>query len=184
VVAVADKFSELEKRVAALEKQLKTSPASKKTSKPSEKEFVTDLDALMQKHSKAFAKGIIFSGLAMPSTNPNRLIRWSGSGGFKNDNEVNDFIDNASAEDIARFCINFSSPEKLMIIKSLIKKGPLGQKEILEITKISQGQFYHHLKDLIANKLIEKQKKDTYDLSAMGHVLSMSFMGIINAFAK
>lgn len=181
---MADKFSELEKRVAALEKQRQASPPKKKTSKPSEKEFVADLDALMQKHSQAFAKGIIFSGLAMPSTNPNRLIRWSGSGGFKNESEVDSFIDNASSEDIARFCVNFSSPEKLMIIKSLIKQGPLGQKEILEITKISQGQFYHHLKDLLASKLVEKHKKDTYDLSAVGHVLSMSFMGIINAFVK
>jgi DNA-binding transcriptional ArsR family regulator len=181
---MADKYAELEKRITALEKQLKGSPSPKKASKPSEKEFVSDLDALMQKHSKAFAKGIIFSGLAMPSTNPSRLIRWSGSGGFKNDGEVNEFIDNASAEDIARFCVNFSSPEKLLIIKSLIKQGPLGQKEILEITKISQGQFYHHLKDLLSSKLVEKQKKDTYDLSSMGHVLSMSFMGIINAFVK
>lgn len=181
---MTDRFAKLEKRVKNLEKIAAWPTVKKKFSKNTEEDLVRDLDKLMNKHSNLFGKGIIFSGLAMPSLNPNRLIRWSGCGGFRNEAEVNEFIDNASSEDIARFCLNFASPEKLMIIKSLIKMGPLGQKDILEITKMSQGQFYHHLKDLIGSKLVEKHKKDNYDLSATGHVLSMSFIGIINTFIK
>jgi DNA-binding transcriptional ArsR family regulator len=177
-------FEDLEKRIKNLERLVGASDTKKKLPKSTEKELAKDLDNLMNKHSGLFAKGIIFSGLAMPSTNPNRFIRWSGCGGFKNSAEVNEFIENASSEDVARFCQNFASPERLMIIKALIKEGPLGQKEILDSTNISQGQFYHHLKDLVASKLVEKKKKDTYDLSAMGHVLSLSFIGVVNAFIK
>ena len=60
----------------------------------------------------------------------------------------------------------------------------MGQKEILASAELSQGQFYHHLKDLLASRLVEKLEKDQYDLSEMGHVLSISFIGIVNAFAK
>jgi hypothetical protein len=126
----------------------------------------------------------MFSGLAIPSQNPKRFVRWSGCGGFKSDNEFDQFIETASTDLIAQFSGNFSSSEKLAIVKSLIKSGPLGQKEILSKTKISQGQFYHHIKDLLSSKMIEKLEKDKYDLSPMGHVLSVSFIGLVNAFAK
>lgn len=177
------KIEELEARVLVLEGKLGLAVPKKKAS-GTEKELAADLDVLMQKHSALFAKGLMFSGLAMPSENPRRFIRWSGCGGFKNDNDFNSFVENANADLISRFSANFSSPEKLMIVKALILQGPLSQKEILASAQLSQGQFYHHLKDLLASRLVEKLEKDQYDLSAMGHVLSISFIGIINAFAK
>ena len=160
--------------------------ASSAKAKPatSEKELADDLDRLMLKHGGLFAKGLMFSGLAIPSKNPRRLVRWSGCGGFKTDKEFDQFIKNANAEVVSRFSANFSSPEKLFIIKSLIKAGPMGQKEILSATDLSQGQFYHHIKDLLSSKMVEKLEKDKYDLSPMGHVLAVSFIGLINAFAK
>jgi|GEM_PF-4505912 len=134
-----DKIKELEKRVTSLERKISPGKKDRPSMKTNEKEFVTDLDNLMMKHGNLFKKGIIFSGLAMPSDNPNRLVRWSGCGGFKSDKEVNEFIENAKPEAISKFCLNFSSPEKLLIIKSLMKNGPMGQKEILEQTSITQG---------------------------------------------
>jgi DNA-binding transcriptional ArsR family regulator len=177
------KIIELEKRIAALEKNAKQ-PVSKKLIKRKEDDLTIDLDNLMQVHGKRFERGIFFSGLAMPSDNPNRLTRWSCSGGFKNNKEFNNFLHLASAEDISRFCSNFSSPEKLKIIRILIEKEALTQKEILELTDLTQGQFYHHLKELVANKLVQREKLDKYDLSPMGHVLAVSFIGIINTFLK
>lgn len=128
--------------------------------------------------------GIIFSGIAMPSDNPDRLVRWSGAGGFNSVKEVNDFLDNVGDEGVSLFCSNFSSPEKLLVIKALIKDGPLNQKELLSLTKLTQVQFYHHIKDLISGKFIQKVKKDHYDTTPMGHVLALSFMGIIHSFLK
>ncbi|MBT3980475.1 MAG: winged helix-turn-helix transcriptional regulator [Bacteriovoracaceae bacterium] len=72
----------------------------------------------------------------------------------------------------------------MKIIRTLIKKGPTSKKGLLDQTQLSQGQFYHHIKELISNNLITKAKKDEYDLSSMGHVLSVSFIGIINTFLK
>ncbi|MBK7890818.1 MAG: winged helix-turn-helix transcriptional regulator [Bdellovibrionales bacterium] len=177
------KVEDLEKRIAKLELMLGATPTKPKSA-TSEKELAIDLDKFMQKHGGLFQKGMMFSGLAMPSQNPRRLVRWSGCGGFKNDIEFDQFIETANTDIITKFSGNFSSIEKLAIVKSLIKDGPLAQKEILERTKISQGQFYHHIKDLLSSKMIEKIEKDKYDLSPMGHVLSISFLGLINAFAK
>lgn len=177
------KIEELEKRISKLEAVMGSSPA-KPSPATSERELADDLDKLMKKHSGLFAKGLMFSGLAIPSKNPRRLVRWSGCGGFKNEREFDQFIRNANAELVSQFSANFSSPEKLFIIKSLINAGPLGQKEILNETDISQGQFYHHIKDLLSSKMVEKLEKDKYDLSPLGHVLSVSFIGLINAFAK
>lgn len=177
------KLIALEKRIVALEKKVEIS-SKKTTSKPKLDSLTTDLDNVMQEHGGRFSKGVFFSGLAIPSDNPNRLVRWSCSGGFKTKNEFDSFLNAASADDISRFCSNFSSPEKMKIIRILIQKEPLTQKEILELTDLSQGQFYHHVKELIANKLIQKMKQDKYDLSPMGHVLAVSFIGIINTFLK
>lgn len=176
------RLAELEKRIKKLENQNK--PQKAVSSGPTKGTLPADLDELMQKHSKSNKGGIIFSGIAMPSENPNRLVRWSGSGGFKDVQEVNDFLDKIDEAAISKFCSNFSSLEKLLIIKALIKEGPLNQKELLSLTNLSQGQFYHHIKDLIAGKFVIKSKKDQYDISPMGHVLSLSFMGIINTFLK
>jgi DNA-binding transcriptional ArsR family regulator len=177
------KLAALEKRIIALEKKAESS--SKKTvTKPKLDSLTTDLDSIMQGHGSRFTKGVFFSGLAIPSENPNRLVRWSCSGGFKTKNEFDSFLNMASGDDISRFCSNFSSPEKMKIIRILIQEEPLTQKEILELTDLSQGQFYHHVKELIANKLIQKMKQDKYDLSPMGHVLAVSFIGIINTFLK
>jgi hypothetical protein len=176
------KLKELEKRIQKLEspsKKLKSEKAG-----PSKGSLPGDLDELMQKHSKTKKGGIIFSGIAMPSDNPDRLVRWSGAGGFESSRDVDDFLDNVSDEGVTLFCSNFSSPEKLLIIKALIKDGPLNQKELLSLTKITQGQFYHHIKDLISGKFIHKVKKDQYDITPMGHVLALSFMGIIHSFTK
>ncbi|MFX3675599.1 MAG: winged helix-turn-helix domain-containing protein [bacterium] len=178
------KINELEKRIIALEKLVLKPSKNTRRSKPKLDQLTVDLDNLMKIHRERFSGGVIFSGLALPSDNPNRLIRWSSSGGFKTPNDTDKFIDLATAEDISAFCSNFSSPEKMKIIRELIKDGPLSQKEILHQTKISQGQFYHHVKDMISNKLVEKPKKDFYDLSEMGHVLSVSFIGLINTFLK
>jgi hypothetical protein len=177
------KLLELEKRVNALER---TSRKVVKTGSSRVKldALTVDLDNLMQKHSERFKNGILFSGLAIPSDNPTRLVRWSCSGGFKNDKEFDQFIELARSEDISRFCSNFSSPEKLKIIRAMIKEGSLTQKEVLERTDLTQGQFYHHIKELVGSKLIEKLKQDKYDLSPMGHVLATSFIGIINTFLK
>lgn len=176
------RLAALEKRIKKLENQNK--PLKSISSGPSKGTLPADLDDLMKKHSKSHKGGIIFSGIAMPSENPNRLVRWSGSGGFKDVQEVNDFLDKIDEAAISKFCSNFSSLEKLLIIKALIKEGPLNQKELLSLTNLSQGQFYHHIKDLIAGKFVIKSKKDQYDISQMGHVLSLSFMGIINTFLK
>lgn len=176
------KLKELEKRI----KKLEASPKSNKNEKkaPPKGSLPSDLDELMQKHSKAHKGGIIFTGIAMPSDNPDRLVRWSGAGWFNSNKEVNDYLDKVSDEAVALFCSNFSSPEKLLIIKALIKDGPLNQKELLFLTKLTQGQFYHHIKDLISGKFIHKIKKDQYDITPMGHVLALSFMGIIHSFSK
>ncbi len=64
----------------------------------------------MQKHGKANKGGIIFLGIAMPSDNPERLVGWSGAGGFKNSKEVDEFIDKVSDDAVSLFCSNFSSP--------------------------------------------------------------------------
>lgn len=178
------RIEELEKRVTALEKFASRPKEVTKKKKVKEDQLTIDLDDLMKTHRDRFKGGILFSGLAMPSDNPNRLIRWSCSGGFKNQKDADDFINLATVEDISRFCSNFSTPEKMKIVRSLIKNGPLTQKEILEQTEISQGQFYHHIKDMISNKVVEKPKKDSYDLSEMGHVQSVSFIGLINTFLK
>lgn len=177
------KIIELEKRITALEKKSGII-ATKSVSKAKLDSITVDLDNLMQTHSSRFNKGIFFSGLAVPSENPNRLVRWSCSGGFKTKNEFDSFLNKASDDDISQFCSNFSSPEKMKIIRILIQEEPMTQKEILELTGLSQGQFYHHVKELIANKLIQKLKQDKYDLSPMGHVLAMSFISIINTFLK
>jgi hypothetical protein len=180
---IESRLNDLEKRMKKLENLEKPIKKSQNTG-PAKGTLPADLDELMQKHSKSFKGGIIFSGIAMPSENPNRLVRWSGAGGFKNDQEVEDFINKTNEDGISKFCSNFSSTEKLMIIKALIKDGPLNQKELLSLTKLSQGQFYHHVKDLINGKFVIKGKKDQYDITPMGHVLSLSFMGIINTFLK
>lgn len=177
------KLVELEKRILALEKTEEQS-VKKNLVKRKEDSLTLDLDNLMQSHGKRFEKGIFFSGLAMPSENPNRLIRWSCSGGFKNKKELTSFLNMASADDISQFCSNFSSPEKLKIIRVLIEEEALTQKQVLELTGLTQGQFYHHIKELVTNKLVLKMKHDKYDLSPMGHVIAMSFIGIINTFLK
>lgn len=174
------KITSLEKRVAELEKSIQKT-TKKRTSKQKEDTLTLDLDTLMQDHRKRFEKGLFFSGLAMPTETPDRLIRWSCSGGFKNKKEFNNFLNFASADDIANFCSNFSTPEKIKIIRILIEEEALTQKKILELTGLTQGQFYHHVKELIANKLIRKIKQDKYDLTSVGHVMAMSFIGIINS---
>lgn len=176
------KLKELEKRIQKLEASPKTNKREKVG--PPIGSLPSDLDELMQKHSKANKGGIIFSGIAMPSENPDRLVRWSGAGGFNNNKEVDEFLDKVSDEAVSLFCSNFSSPEKFLIIKALIKDGPLNQKDLLSLTKLTQGQFYHHIKDLIAGKFIHKIKKDQYDITPMAHVLALSFMGIIHSFTK
>ncbi len=177
--SIQSKLKELEQRITKLEK-----PNVIKKSIPSKGSLPSDLDELMQKHSMSYKGGIIFSGIAMPSKNPDRLVRWSGAGGFKNGTEATEFLDSIDEGGISQFCSNFSSLEKLVIIKTLIKAGPLNQKELLSSTNLSQGQFYHHVKDLINGKFVVKSKKDQYDITPMGHVLSLSFMGIIKTFLK
>ena len=176
------KLKELEKRIQKLE----TPSKSKKLTNagPSKGSLPSDLDELMQKHSKSNKGGIIFSGIAMPSENPDRLVRWSGAGGFNSSDEVNDFLDKVNDEGVSLFFSNFSSSEKLLIIKVLIKDGPLNQKDLLSLTNLTQGQFYHHIKDLINGKFVQKIKKDQYDITPTGHVLALSFMGIIHSFLK
>ncbi|MBT3982048.1 MAG: winged helix-turn-helix transcriptional regulator [Bacteriovoracaceae bacterium] len=177
------KLKELENRIKALENLNVKNISTAKSTRPKLDQLTIDLDELLVAHNKRFKKGIVFSGIAIPSENENRLIRWSCSGGFKSDKEFNEFIDQADANDISKFCQCFSSEEKLLIIRAIIKDGVMSQKQILEYTGLSQGQFYHHIKELILNRLIVKEKS-TYDLSPMGHVLSVSFTGIINAFIK
>jgi predicted XRE-type DNA-binding protein len=178
------KLAALEKRVEELEKNAKKLTKKAVSKRKEDDSLVSDLDRLMQSHGKKFEKGIFFSGLAVPSESPERLVRWSCSGGFKNRKEFTNFLNIASADDVSQFCSNFSSPEKLKIIKVLIEEEALTQKQVLELTGLTQGQFYHHVKELVANKMIQKMKHDKYDLSPMGHVLAMSFIGIINAFLK
>jgi hypothetical protein len=148
------------------------------------KTLVSDLDELMQKHSHSNKGGIIFSAIAIPSNNPERLVRWSGAGGFNNRKEIDEFIDKVSDEAVFLFCSNFSSAVKIQIIKTLIKDGPTNQKELWSFTKLAKEQFDHHIQDLICGKLIQKIKKDQYDITPMGHVLAMSFMGLIHSFSK
>lgn len=174
------KIASLEKRILSLEKNA-VKPIKKNTSRKKDDSLTIDLDNLMQDQSKRFEKGIFFSALAMPSNNPERLIRWSCSGGFKNKKEINNFLNFASAEGISQFCSNFSSPEKVKIIRILIEEETLTQKKILELTGLTQGQFYHHVKELIINKLVQKMKQDKYDLTPFGHVMAMSMIGIINS---
>lgn len=177
------KIDELEKRVKLLEGIIYKDNSDPAANHVVEDQLTLDLDKVMINHGKKFENGVLFSGMAIPSNNKNHFTRWSCSGGFESNEEFNKFIDQASADDISKFCNCFSSGEKLLIIRALIKKGSMTQKEILEYTEISQGQFYHHIKDLISNKLIEKNKSQ-YELSTTGHVLSVSFTGIINTFIK
>jgi hypothetical protein len=109
------KLKELEKRIQKLE----SSPKSSKSERvgPPKGSLPSDLDELMQKHSKANKGGIIFSGIAMPSDNPERLVRWSGAGGFNNSKEVDEFLDKVSDEAVSIFCSNFSSPENFSLLK-------------------------------------------------------------------
>lgn len=180
---VDKKIAALEKRITALEKIAESSP-KKSVSKVKPDTIPYELDKLMQDQSHQYPKGVFFSGLAVPSENPSRLIRWSCSSGFKTKTDFKKFLNLASADDISRFCSNFSSPEKMKIVRILIEEEPLTQKEILDLTGLSQGQFYHHVKELISNQLIQKVKQDKYDLTPMGHVLATTFIGIINAFLK
>jgi predicted transcriptional regulator len=175
-----EKIKELEKRIKKLECEVfKTS--KKASRKKGEKALISDLDSLMQ---NSYSKGgIIFSGVAIPSDSEDRFIRWSTSGAFDCINDINRFIDQTPIDAVFEFCQSFSSREKLQIIKSLIKNESLNQKEIVKISNITQGKFYHHVKDLLANKLV-KNKDGCYSLTPMGHVLAMSLIGLTNAFVK
>lgn len=181
------KLNELERRINKLEEFIAPdiTPKGKVRTNNKENKLTLDLDELMVTHNKRYKKGVVFSGMAIPNNtdNKDRLVRWSCSGGFKTDQEFNNFIDHASASDVSNFCNCFSSEEKLLIIRSLIKSGGMSQRDVLKSTGISQGQFYHHIKDLISYGLIVKDRS-VYDLSPMGHVLSISFTGIINTFIK
>lgn len=179
---IENKIKELEERILKLE-AIKKSAKIEKTG-PAKGSLASDLDELMQRHSKTNKGGIIFTGIAIPSDKPERLVRWSGSGGFKTPKEVNDYLDNVSDEAVSLFCSIFSSAEKLHVIKALVKDGPLNQKELLAMTELTQGQFYHHIKDLIGGKFVHKIKKDQYDITPIGHMLALSFIGIIHSFSK
>jgi hypothetical protein len=102
--------------------KLESSPKSKKIVKtgPAKGSLTSDLDKLMQKHGKAYKGGIVFSGIAIPSDNPDRLVRWSGAGGFNNRKEFEEFLDKVTDKAVSLFCSSFSSPEKLLVIKALI----------------------------------------------------------------
>ena len=146
-----NKASDLEKRLTRLEKAVfKDSRPATRTTKKSQ--LVSDLDSLMKDHH--CDGGIIFSGVAIPSKSEERFIRWSSSGNFKTVKELNKFIDDTSTDTVFDFCQSFSSKEKLSIIKALIKNESLTQKEIVKLTEITQGKFYHHIKDLISNKFV------------------------------
>ncbi len=173
-------IKDMEKRLKKLENEV-FKYSKNKSSNKGNKTLVNDLDTLMKnKYSKG---GIVFSGVAIPSESGDRFVRWSTSGSFENSKEVYEYINQASTEAIFEFCQSFSSKEKLQIIKILLKNESLNQKDIVSLTGITQGKFYHHIKDLLSNKFV-KNTDSNYSLTAMGHVLAMSLIGLTNAFVK
>lgn len=182
------KMDELEKRISRLEKKQnidKFNP-DKSYYPKNEPEYVIKIENLLHDLKNKIQKALITSCGFIHFND--KTPQWSWIMGFDTESEFINFIYNANCKKIAELCSQFTTKEQINIVKNLIVFGPQSQGDLLKRLKISQGQFYHYIKDLISNKLVERKKKDLYNATIDGLVLFTNLLAAAfscnDAFSK
>ena len=88
-----------------------------------------------------------------------------------------------SPERVAKLLSPFSSEQRILILKTLIK-GDRSSSELSQETGLEEGQLYHHLKELILAKYIEPKGRGIYLLTEKGQMALLTVLAMAYTLEK
>lgn len=94
-----------------------------------------------------------------------------------------DVLRSHSASEIARLFSPFGSAERLAILFSLYRSEKTGQ-ALCEETGLTQGQLYHHVKDLIYLGYVRQRGRNRYDITLKGRQALLTMVLMADDFAR
>ena len=97
-------------------------------------------------------------------------------------NEEEDWL-TLPEEQVASVMAPFANAQRLRILKALY----LGESEsgqLREMTGLTGGQLYHHLKELALAKFLSRQVRGEYRLSAFGYYTFSSIMILLSSLLR
>ena len=181
------RVSEIEERLSRIEGLLCPTEVSARSKQDNagEPDYVCQLEALIKEQMKTPLKALVITaGFARLDEGRNETPRWTSVGGFDSTQELSAYLESVEEHKITECCAQFASKEKLAIIRALVAGGTLSRQELLSGTEISQGQFYHYIHGLIATKLVERPKQDTYRLTSRGILFVTTLLSSVVAHLK
>ncbi len=145
------------------------------------KKMIEDINCYVEKQVKSDMKVLmLLAGFVRTKEQKDEDVhRWSSIHGYDSFDDLADHISSANEEDIVNCCSQFSSKEKLAIIKALVKDTSMSRQQLLEESEVSQGQLNHHIKDLIALQFVERPKQDEYRMTNKGFLCAAMILSSV-----
>jgi len=88
-----------------------------------------------------------------------------------------------SPKRVAKLLSPFSSEQRILILKTLIK-GDKSSSELSQETGLEGGQLYHHLKELALSEYIEQKERGIYSLTEKGQMALLTVLAMACTLEK
>jgi len=88
-----------------------------------------------------------------------------------------------SPKRVAKLLSPFSSEQRILILKTLIK-GDRSSSELSQETGLEGGQLYHHLKELALAEYIEPKERGIYSLTEKGQMALLTVLAMACTLEK
>jgi len=88
-----------------------------------------------------------------------------------------------SSKRVAKLLSPFSSEQRILILKTLIK-GDRSSSELSRETGLEGGQLYHHLKELALAEYIELKERGIYTLTEKGRMVLLTVLAMAYTLEK
>jgi len=88
-----------------------------------------------------------------------------------------------SPKRVAKLLSPFSSEQRILILKTLIK-GDRSSSELSRETGLEGGQLYHHLKELALAEYIELKERGIYSLTEKGRMVLLTVLAMAYTLEK
>jgi len=94
-----------------------------------------------------------------------------------------DLLHSHSPEDIARELAPFGSAERVAILYSLYREQKTNT-ALCEETGLTQGQLYHHIKDLVYLGYVQQSGRGSYHITLKGRQTLLTLAALIDDLAR
>jgi len=88
-----------------------------------------------------------------------------------------------SASELAQLVSPFGSAERVAILMGLYRAEKTGQ-SLCEETGLSQGQLYHHIKDLLYLGYVRQSSRNLYDITPRGRQALLTVAIMVDDFSR